>query len=186
MSVEGFKAAWARTGNLEAGYVNDPDDSGKETNHGITVATARAHGYTGDMKDLTEDQSMDIAKVAYWDIMRLDDVEAISASVADEMFDTGFLCGISEAGIFLQRALNLFNRGDLPAPVYAELVEDGIMGMTTVHSLKLYMDYRGADGETVMLRCLNCQEGAYFMELCRKYSKDEKFVFGWYLNRVTI
>lgn len=38
---------------LEGGYVFNPKDKGGATHWGITEATARAHGYAGDMRDLT-------------------------------------------------------------------------------------------------------------------------------------
>ena len=31
----------------EGGYVDEPDDSGGETNYGVTKAVARANGYRG-------------------------------------------------------------------------------------------------------------------------------------------
>ena len=36
----------------EGGYVNDPADSGGETNWGITVNRARQSGYNGDMRTM--------------------------------------------------------------------------------------------------------------------------------------
>ena len=39
--------------DIEGGYVNDPDDKGGETCHGVTLTTAREYGYKGKMKDLT-------------------------------------------------------------------------------------------------------------------------------------
>ena len=38
--------------DVEGGYVNDPDDPGGATNHGITEREARAYGYEGAMRDL--------------------------------------------------------------------------------------------------------------------------------------
>ena len=39
---------------VEGGYADDPADLGGKTNLGITEAVARRHGYTGDMRDLTD------------------------------------------------------------------------------------------------------------------------------------
>lgn len=184
MSNEQFLAQWQKTGAMEGGYTNDPNDAGGETNYGITVAVARAHGYSGEMKDLTLATAAQIAKEAYWDVMRLDDVGAISASVAEKLFDLGFLCGIGEAGLIFQRAINLFARPDETPPAYPLLTEDGNIGKMTVYSFGLYIKLRAAKAVPVMVKCLNDQEGVYFMNLCRATPKDSSFVFGWYQNRV--
>ena len=44
----------------EGGYVNHSDDKGGPTNWGITQEVARAHGYSGDMRNLTRQQALDI------------------------------------------------------------------------------------------------------------------------------
>lgn len=184
MSNELFLAQWQKTGMMEAGYVNDPNDSGGETNHGITLAVARAFGYTGDMKDLPITTAVEIAKQKYWDVMLLDDVGVLSAAVADKLFDCGFLCGIQEAGLIFQRAINLFSRPDTVPPAYPIVTEDGHVGKMTVYSFSEYLKLRAQGGEAVILKCINDQEGTYFMELCRSAPKDSKFVFGWYQNRI--
>lgn len=184
MSNEQFLAQWQKTGSMEAGYVNNPLDSGGETNHGITVNVARAHGYTGDMKDLPLATAVQIAKESYWDVMQLDDVAALSEATADKLFDMGFLCGIGEAGLCFQRALNLFSRPDEVPPAYPLCTEDGNVGKMTVYSFGLYLKSRADGGESVLLKCLNDQEGVYFMNLCRSAPKDSSFVFGWYQNRI--
>ena len=74
-----FSEAWARTGVAEGGYVNDPNDSGGETNHGITIAVARANGYTRLMIDMTPAEAEAIAKREYWDRLGLDGVANVSA-----------------------------------------------------------------------------------------------------------
>lgn len=41
----------------EGGYVDHPSDKGGPTRWGITQTTARAHGYTGDMRNLPSGNS---------------------------------------------------------------------------------------------------------------------------------
>ncbi len=48
-----FDIAIDRVLGIEGGYSNDPDDPGGETNWGVTLRTARANGYTGNMIDMT-------------------------------------------------------------------------------------------------------------------------------------
>lgn len=179
--MNAFETAWAKTGAAEGGYSDNVDDAGGETNHGITVAVARAHGYTGDMKDLPLATATAIAKAQYWDVLGLDDIAAVSPAVAAELFDTGFMSGSSVAALFFQKALNLFNRAGKD---YAEVVEDGHAGKVTAYAFAQYAAKRGAPGELVMLRCLNSQRGAFLMDIGRRRSADEEFEFGWFLNRV--
>lgn len=181
---EMFLRAWVRTGSFEKGYANNPNDKGGETNHGITVKVARAYGYTGSMEDLPKTTACEIAKKQYWDVLRLDDIGALSEKIADELFDTGFLSGSSVAAIFLQRGLNTFNRSNRPTPDYDEVTEDGHLGAVTVHMLAIYLGLRKDIGEAVMLACLNCQQGNYLMEASRANKNDEEFEFGWFANRV--
>ena len=47
---------------LEGGYSDHSCDRGGKTKYGITQRTAREHGYTGDMRDLTLEEAKDIYK----------------------------------------------------------------------------------------------------------------------------
>lgn len=181
--MQAFLRAWAKTGREEGGYVNNPYDSGGPTNWGITESVARAHGFRGDMRDLTRDRARQIAKEQYWDIMRLDDVAALSVPIAEEMFDTGFNAGQDTVVKFLQRFLNVANRRQRD---YQDVRVDGLMGRMTLASLQAYLRIRGRPGETVALRALNCLQGAYYIDLAERREKDEEFIFGWILNRVRI
>ena len=49
----------------EGGYSNDPSDLGGETCWGITIAEARASGYTGSMALLPRPTAVEIYKKKY-------------------------------------------------------------------------------------------------------------------------
>lgn len=183
MSLDAFTESWIATGKEEGGYVNNVHDRGGATNHGITEQVARAHGYKGEMKDLPRDVARSVAKSQYWDIMRLDEVAALSRPIAKEMFDTGFNAGQATVVKFLQRLLNVLNRMESD---YPDIVADGLMGKLSVASLRAFLGKRGAQGELVMLRGLNCLQGEYYVDITEGRMKNESFIFGWLSNRVSI
>ncbi len=169
--------------DTEGGYVNDPKDSGGETNWGVTIAVARAFGYTGRMIDMTQMQAREIYRQRYWIQPRFNEIGKINAAIAEELFDTGVNMGQSRAGTFLQRALNVLNREGKSFP---DISADGSVGNMTLAALKAYLDLRKQDGAKVLLRMLNAQQGDKYISLAEARSKDEEYVFGWFLNRVEI
>ncbi|MFV2379277.1 glycoside hydrolase family 108 protein, partial [Escherichia coli] len=87
----------------EGGYVNHPDDRGGPTKWGITEKVARAHGYRGDMRDLTRGQALEILEADYWYGPRFDQIAKLSPDIAAELCDTGVNMGPSVATRMLQR-----------------------------------------------------------------------------------
>lgn len=167
----------------EGGYSNNPSDAGGETMYGITVAVARENGYMGPMKDMPLFVAKDIYRRKYWTGPRFDKVAALSPAIAAEMFDTGVNMGTAKAGEFLQMALNAFN---LQATKYDDLLEDGDIGGKSLDALTAFLRWRGAEGERVMVRTLNCLQGARYVELSRRRAANEDFVYGWIKERVVV
>lgn len=165
---------------LEGGYINDPSDSGGETNFGITKSTARVFGFTGPMQDLTREMAFDIYVAKYWDAVRADDLLKLSEGITSEVVDTSVNMGPSRAGKFLQRALNTLNdRGNL----YPDLVVDGAIGPMSVKMLDKYLQRRD---EKVLIKMLNCLQGAFYVRLAERREKDERFIYGWFKNRINL
>lgn len=165
----------------EGRYSNNPADSGGETMWGITVANARRYGYHGPMRSMPRSEAERIYVQRYIVGPGFDDVLAISERIGEELVDTGVNMGPAVASLFLQRALNAFNR---QGKDYADISEDGDTGPATIRALKALLAKRGKDGETALFRALNAQQGAKYLELSRSRPKDEEFAFGWFLNRV--
>lgn len=166
---------------VEGGYVDDPADSGGETNWGITEKVARVSGYTGVMRDMPRSVAESIYSAKYWDSLRLDTIEALSAAVAEEMADTGVNLGVKRAVTFLQRSLNVLNDRQR---LYPDIAADGLVGDRTVETLGSYLAARGEEGAAVLVRMLNCLQGAFYVDLAERRVKDERFVYGWMRNRV--
>src|SRR5215217_7672492 len=113
----------------EGGYVNHPADKGGPTCFGITEAVARAHGYSGSMRQLPREEAAAIYKRIYWLRPGFDEIARRSARIAAELFDTGVNMGPAVAATFLQRALTALNRN---AKDYADLTPDGRVGPLTL------------------------------------------------------
>lgn len=155
----------------EGGYVNDPRDSGGETNYGITVAVARENGYMGAMRDIPRQVAVDIYLKRYWHAVRGDE---LPPTVALEVADTAVNMGVQAAGIFLQRAINVLHPS-------AQLKVDGNIGAKTVAAVAEYCELRDV---AVLVRALNCLQGARYIELAESREKNKAFVYGWIKNRV--
>ncbi len=103
-----FEQAFVELLEHEGGYVSHPSDPGGETNHGITAAVARAHGYTGPMRDLPIAIARGIARTAYWDKVRADE---LPAAVRYAVFDAAYHSGPGQSVKWLQRALGVADDG---------------------------------------------------------------------------
>ena len=166
----------------EGGYANHPSDRGGPTKYGITEAVARAHGYSGAMRDLPRDEAAAIYKRLYWLRPRFDQVAKRSSAVAAELFDTGANMGPAVAATFLQRALSALNRDRRD---YLDLVPDGRIGPATLAALDSFFELRGRDtGETVLLRALDALQGERYIRLAERRPANETFLYGWLANRI--
>lgn len=167
----------------EGGYVNNSADKGGPTRWGITQNTARAYGYKGDMKYLPRETAKAIYMEQYWLEPKFDKIAELSPSIAEELCDTGVNMGPRVASTFLQRWLTALNqRGKL----YPDLKPDGVIGNITIAALRSYLAVRGSVGVTVMLKGLNCSQGARYLELTEAREANEEFLFGWVQGRVNL
>jgi len=115
----------------EGGFVDHPDDPGGATNWGVTERVARAHGYTGHMRDLPVDTAKAIYRKDYWDAVR---AEELPAAIRYAVFDAAVNSGPRQAIRWLQRAVGVR--------------DDGVIGPVTLGAV------RGANPEQVLRRML--------------------------------
>ncbi|EAA8047557.1 hypothetical protein DOF42_14990 [Salmonella enterica] len=167
----------------EGGYVDHPDDRGGPTHWGITLTTARANGYMGNMRNLTRNQALKILEADYWYGPRLDQVAIISHSIAAELCDTGVNMGPSIPIKYFQRWLNVFNDQQ---KIYPDLIADGQIGPRTLSALTFFLSHRRDEGEMILIRALNCSQGQRYLELAEKRQANESFVYGWIKERVRL
>lgn len=175
---EAFDTVDAPVAAAEGGYVNHPDDPGGETNHGITLGTARDAGFTKPMKEMTAAEAKAIRRRLYYEAPGFDQVAIVSLKVAAELYDTGVNMGPKVAGTYLQRALNVLCDAALPL--------NGNVGPLTMAALRGYIVKRGKAGEAVLLKALNCLQGAHYIEIAEARPASRSFIFGWLANRVSV
>lgn len=164
----------------EGGYSNNPKDSGGETNYGITVATARAYGYTGPMRDLPYSTAQNIYLRRYWVETKFHKVNEIYPALAESLLDFGVLAGQRTAAAQLQRVLNVLNRQQRD---YDDLEDDGRIGTITLAALQAFLQKRGREGGGVLFGMVAARQSVYLQELAERRPKDEEFEYGWQLNR---
>lgn len=164
-------------------YTNDPADSGGPTKWGWTEKALRDMGYSGEVKDLERDTAYEFYHRRFVERSGYSLLMELSPEVTAELVDTAVNMGEDYAGRFLQVALNAFNDGQKR---WEDIREDGRVGPATAKAFRAFVAQRGTEGVVVMLRALNAQQGARYLELSRMYPKNERFCYGWFLNRVMI
>lgn len=121
------KMAWDIVAR-EGGYVDDPDDPGGATNHGVTIGTMQRLGLdlTGDgrvdardVKALSRDQAVQIFLDHYYLKPRIDQLPEV---LHDTVFDMYVNAGANAIKV-LQRLLTQMGHG---------LKDDGVIGPITV------------------------------------------------------
>ncbi|HJO64202.1 MAG TPA: glycosyl hydrolase 108 family protein [Sphingomonas sanguinis] len=165
----------------EGGYSDHPADRGGPTRFGVTEQVARANGYGGDMKVFPRDRAVAIYRATYWTRPAFDQVASVSSLVAAELFDTGVNMGVTVAVGFLQRALNVLNRG---AVDYPDLKVDGQIGPVTIYALRQFVAKRGAAGAIVLVKALDALQGERYIALAESRPANEAFLYGWLSERV--
>lgn len=165
--------------SVEGGYSNRAEDRGGPTMWGITEATARRYGYSGDMRSLPRERALQIYRARYWEEPNFNWVSTVSDGVAAELFDTGVNCGQATAAMMLQRALNVLYDA---APIRV----DGDVGPATIGRLKAYLKARPSDGESILLVSLNCLQGERYIHIAETDPSQRKNINGWLKQRVSI
>lgn len=170
-------------GAADGGYVNHPDDPGGATRWGVTEAVARAQGYTGAMRDYPRAQAFAVYVQQYVERPGFDRVAALAPRIGAELIEAGINLGPRRPSRWLQQDLNIFNE---QASRYADIAADGAVGRHTRGALRAYLDSRPRDGELILTRALNCDQGAEYKRLCLANERFESFAYGWFRQRVRI
>ena len=155
-----FELAIDRLLDREQGYVNDPDDRGKETNLGIS-----ARSYPDEnIKAMTRRRASDIYRRDYWDEMRCGQMYA--QTVAEAVFDFGVNAGIGQASKLIQACVRV--------------TTDGIIGPVTINAINDVND----DG--FLLIDYSLRRCKYYALIASRRSSQKKFLAGWIIRAVSM
>jgi lysozyme family protein len=145
----------------EGGYVNDPADSGGETNFGICKRS-----YPDlDIAHITRADAEAVYERDFWSPLLLDQI--VDQQIATKVFDTAVLTGKQRAVKILQRAVQSAGGG---------IVElDGVLGPKTIAAAN-------ASSPLLLLQSYRQLLVVFYNGLVRATPSDKKFLQGW-LNR---
>ena len=163
---------------LEGGYVNDPKDPGGETHHGITKTVAQQNGYTGSMKDLTQELAASIYYKDYIEKPGFVPMLEISPVVSQKLVDAGVNTGTTRTSRWFQTGLNALSRGGKDFP---QINVDGKVGAGTISAYKSLQKIRGrVKACELMIKMLDGQQTTYYMSL----TNLPQYTVGWVDNRI--
>lgn len=162
---------------VEKGYSNNPADPGGETNHGITVAVARQDGYTGPMRELSQERAQAIYIRDYVTRPGFEAVIAMSPALGQKLVDAGVNAGASRASRWFQVALNHLSRGGQD---FAQVAVDGRIGAQSVAAYRALENRRGrVKACELVVKLVDAQQGTHYMSL-----NKPMFIVGWTDHRL--
>ena len=162
---------------VEGGYSNNPADPGGETNHGVTAAVARSHGYDGPMRELPKETAQQIYIGSYVEGPGFHRIVAISPAVGEKLVDAGVNAGTGRSARWFQQALNQLSRGGADFPLVAV---DGQIGAQTLAAYQALERKRGRiKACELVLKLMEAQQGAHYMSLNKPV-----FIVGWVDKRL--
>lgn len=163
---------------VEGGYVNDPRDPGGETNHGITLATAQAAGYTGKMRDLDLNTATNIYISNYINKPGFGEVITLSPAVGQKLVDAGVNAGPARSSTWFQQGLNSLNRGGVD---YAKISVDGKIGKGTIAAYTSLVNKRGKiKACEMMIKLVDAQQVTHYTSL----TNLSQYTPGWIDARI--
>lgn len=165
----------------EGGYSNHPADRGGPTRWGVTEQTARAFGYAGAMQTFSREMAVAVYRRRYWFGPQFNLINEVFPRAAVEMFDTGVNMGPKIPSEFLQRTVNVLNRGGSD---YPDIGVDGRCGALTAFACRELKRVRGASAERAVLRVLDGLQCHRYVAITESRPANEAFFFGWLMNRI--
>lgn len=180
-----FKIAFKRTQLNEGAYKysNLASDRGGETYSGISRrahprwsgwalidARRAAPEFPANLEGYVALQNMvePFFKSEYWDKINGDRIQ--NQPIADETYDQAVNSGWVQAGLFLQRSLNLLNKR---ARMYADLQVDGVIGNVSLGILNNHPN------PAAVLKTLNGYQFSHYKDLAEHDETQEDNFYGW-------
>jgi lysozyme family protein len=160
----------------EGGYVNNPNDTGQATNHGVSLRFLADHPESGDfdhdgdvdaedIKNMTVEQASAIYKQYWWDAFHYGNIT--DQTVATKIFDMSVNMGSKRAHIIVQTALN--------KAFGLKLTVDGILGPASIQTINSVSD----DKEQTLLTAICDEQYAFYTRLIAQKPSLSVFARGW-------
>jgi lysozyme family protein len=159
----------------EGAYSDDPNDSGGETAWGVDEAEARAVGYKGDMKAMTQADALEIYRHHDWTAPGFDRLALVNLPLALALLDLGINMGDQTVTKFLQTLLQVLG--------YYGGTIDGFIGPVSTAGVAKFLAARGLDGLRVLYCGVHAAAGMRYVAIVQGQPKNKDFIYGWLSNR---
>jgi len=167
---------------VEGGFVDNPNDPGGPTNHGITQSVARDNRFQGRMQDLTQADAINIYAQQYIQRPGYGPLVEIDFWFAEEIIDCGVNAGPARCSRWGQESLNHYNRRGQD---YRDISEDGRFGPGSIAAYRALQRKRGRKTACeLMVKAVDAKQAQHYMRLSGHDSKFETFMPGWMRTRI--